>query len=42
MKNMKRDSVSTYVYMKRDRPLLLYASEIILDDPPPFSSLRTY
>ena len=29
---MKRDSVSTYVHMKRDTPLPLYASVNILDD----------
>ena len=30
---MKRDSVSAYVHLKRDTPLPLYASVIILDDP---------
>ena len=33
---MKRDSVSTYVHMKRDTPLPLYASVNILDDRTPF------
>ena len=39
---MKRDTytqemrVSAHVHMKRDTPLLLYASVNILDDPPPF------
>ena len=39
---MKRDTytqgmrVSAHVPMKRDTPLLLYASVNILDDPPPF------
>ena len=38
---MRRDSISAYVHMKRDTPLLLYASVNILDDwmtppPPPF------
>ena len=33
---MKRDSVSTYVHMKRDTPLPLHASVNILNDPAPF------
>ena len=33
-KNLKRNNVSAYVHMKRDTPLLLYASVNILDDPP--------
>ena len=39
---MKRDSVSAYLHMRRDTPLPLYAAVDILDDPPPFSQLRTY
>ena len=39
---MKRDSVSAYLHMRRDTPLPLYAAVHILDDPPPFSQLRTY
>ena len=35
-KNMKRDSVSAYVHMKRDTPLPLYASVDIVNDPSPF------
>ena len=32
---MKRDSVSAYVYMRRDTSLPLYAPVHILDDSPP-------
>ena len=44
---MKRDvknikSVSAYADMKRDTPIPLYVSLCILDDPLPFSWLRTY
>ena len=37
---MRRDSISAYVHMKRDTPLLLYASVNILDDwmTPPLHS----
>ena len=31
--NMKRDSVSAYVHMRRDTPLPLYTPVHILDDP---------
>ena len=40
VKNMK--SVSAYANMKRDTPIPLYVSVNILDDPLPFSWLRTY
>ena len=30
---MKKDSVSAYVHIRRDTPLLLYAPAHILDDP---------
>ena len=39
---MKRDSVSAYVHMRRDTPLLLYAPAHILNDPPSFPQLRKY
>ena len=39
---MKRDSVSTYVHMRRDTLLPLYAAVHILNDPSPFPQLRTY
>ena len=41
---MKRDTVSAYVYMRRDTPPSLHVPVHILDDPPPplISQLHTY
>ena len=39
---MKRDSVSAYVHMRRDTPLLLHSPVYILNDPPPFPQSHTY
>ena len=38
---MKTDRVSSYVHMRRDNPLPLYAAVNILDEPP-INQLRAY
>ena len=35
-------SVSTYLHMSGDTPLPLYAPVHFLNEPPPFTQLRTY
>ena len=42
-KNIKRDSVSAYVYIRRDTPCTqLYATVSILDESPSLQQLHTY